>query len=154
MISCGMKVPEPRGPGGFLSRSFRKLICAILQCVMNPRIKAIVANDGVSPKTVDAKITMSPNGWVAIIDLTAAGAGGGGGGGYMGTYDNTKSYSSGQTVRVATPATIAGVSVPAGYYGLPPGFSVPANGTGNQIPQYPEPTSGTVYWHALVVYCQ
>lgn len=78
----------------------------------------------------------------------------GGGGGYMGNYDNSKSYSSGQTVRVVTPTTIGGVSVAAGLYGVPPGVSVPASGTGNQIPQYPEPTSGTVYWHALVTYCQ
>ena len=80
-------------------------------------------------------------------------------GGYMGTYDNTKSYASGQTVRVVTPTTIAGVSVPAGLFAVPPGVSVPANGTGFQIPQYPEPSTFTtppndkVYWHALGIYC-
>ena len=83
----------------------------------------------------------------------------GGGGGYQGTYDNTKSYSAGDIVRVLATETISGVVVAIGLYGVPPEVSVPGNGTGYQIPQYPEPTefsaspNDKVYWHALVLYC-
>src|ERR1039457_2509898 len=73
----GMIVPEPKGPGGFLARSFRKLVCQILTCLMNINVKAIIANDGVSPNTVDAKVTYSPSGVTAELDLTTIVAGSG-----------------------------------------------------------------------------
>ena len=79
---------------------------------------------------------------------------GGGVGSYKGEYDSTKSYSSGDTFSVAVATTIAGISVPAGLYGVPPAGtdslgtwagSVPANPIGNQVPQDPLPLSGTLY---------
>ena len=82
-----------------------------------------------------------------------------GGGGYMGEHDETKAYAGGQTVRVSTPKTVAGVNIGAGLYGVPPGVSVPAGATGYQLPQDPEPTAFSaspndkVYWHVLVRYC-
>jgi len=70
-FSSGMLVPPPKGPGGFISKSFRELICGICQCVMNLNIKAIIANDGVSPTTVDAKMDYALNGVTAVLDLSA-----------------------------------------------------------------------------------
>lgn len=36
----------------------------------------------------------------------------------------------------------------AGFYIC--AVDVPVNGTANQIPQYPEPASGTIYWYSMV----
>ena len=74
-----------------------------------------------------------------------------GAGGYMGEYDQTKSYSAGQTFSVAVPTVIAGIAVAAGLYGVPPAGTdalgtwagnVPANPTGNAVPQDPLPAVG------------
>ena len=72
--------------------------------------------------------------------------------GFMGEYDQTKSYYAGQTFLISSATVIAGIAVIAGYYGVPPagtdvlsnpwtGF-VPANPTGNAVPQSPLPTLG------------
>jgi len=114
---------------------------------------------GYFPLKGDGNIIVQFQQGVYRISSKTSPANGTSAGGYMGEYDNTKAYSAGQTVRVSVPTTIAGVSVPAGLFGVPPGVSVPANGTGFQIPQFPEPTTFTaspndkVYWHALVTYC-
>ena len=75
-----------------------------------------------------------------------------GGGGFMGEYDQTKSYTAGQTFLISTATTIAGVAVIAGYYGVPPAGTdvnglpwtgnVPAGPTGNAVPQSPLPSLG------------
>ena len=70
----------------------------------------------------------------------------------MGEYDQTKVYFAGQTFLISTATTIAGIAVIAGYYGVPPagvdvlgnlyaGY-VPANPTGNAVPQSPLPAIG------------
>lgn len=75
-----------------------------------------------------------------------------GGGGFMGEYDQNQSYDAGDTFIVSVATTIAGIAVIAGYYGVPPagddvnglpwsGF-VPANPTGNAVPQSPLPSLG------------
>ncbi|MDE2096171.1 MAG: hypothetical protein KGL39_02925 [Patescibacteria group bacterium] len=91
-----------------------------------------------------------------------------GGGGFMGEYDKTKAYSSGQTFMVSTPTTIAGIAVAAGLYGVPPAGTdvlgrpwygyVPANPTGNAVPQYPLPSLGAApndkyYANLIFGYC-
>jgi hypothetical protein len=72
---------------------------------------------------------------------------GGGGGNYAGTYSNASAYSAGQIVRVQSSAAIGGVTPTIGVYGCI--NSVPGSGTVNQVPQYPEPSSGTVYWQLI-----
>jgi hypothetical protein len=72
---------------------------------------------------------------------------GGGGGNYAGTYSNASAYSAGQIVRVQSSAAVGGVTPTIGVYGCI--NSVPGSGTGNQVPQYPEPGSGTVYWQLI-----
>jgi len=72
---------------------------------------------------------------------------GGGGGNYAGTWSYTTSYTAGQIVRVESTATIGGVTPTLGVYGCI--STVPASGAGNEIPQYPEPTSGTKYWQLI-----
>jgi hypothetical protein len=72
---------------------------------------------------------------------------GSGGGTYAGTYVNANAYSVGQIVRVQSTTTVGGVTPTLGVFGCV--AAVPALGSGNQVPQYPEPTSGTVYWHLL-----
>ena len=59
----------------------------------------------------------------------------------FGAYNNAISWSAGTFTRVQTPI---GTTTPVGIYLCI--NAVPANGTGNMIPQYPEPTTGTVYW--------
>ena len=80
-------------------------------------------------------------------------SGGISGGGFQGEYDPTKAYAAGDTFLVSSAQTIAGINVIAGYYGVPPatnadvlgnpwaGF-VPANPTGNAVPQSPLPSLG------------
>ena len=151
----GQRFTVPENPGIFIGKEWRGRIVDILNCFLNPTIKVKTVNSK-DKQTIltDSVLTMDQFGWTATIDLTNAGVGNGaGGGGYMGNYSNATAYSTGQTVRVLTATTISGVAVAAGFYGVPPGITVPAGGTGNQIPQFPEPTSGTVYWHLIVQYC-
>jgi len=71
------------------------------------------------------------------------------GGGFRGEYDPTKSYQAGETFLISVATTIDGIDVIAGYYGVPPAGtdvnglpwagSVPANPTGNAVPQSPLP---------------
>ena len=150
----GQTVTAPTNPGEWIGKSWRTRISTILTCLLKPTITQRV-DDGTGLITsLDAEIKMGPTGYSVLLPIVAkAGATPGGGGGYMGNYANATAYTTGQTVRVLTATTISGVSVAAGYYGVPPGITVPASGTGNQIPQFPEPTSGTVYWHLIVQYC-
>jgi hypothetical protein len=68
------------------------------------------------------------------------------GGTFADFYDNTLAYAAGSVVQILTTTTIGGVTILPGTYVLRQGLSVPANGTGNQVPQYPYPVSGTTYW--------
>ncbi|MDE2103928.1 MAG: hypothetical protein KGL39_42220 [Patescibacteria group bacterium] len=73
-------------------------------------------------------------------------------GGFTGEYDQSKRYSSGQTFLISSGAVIAGITVVAGYYGVPPAGDdvnglpwsgyVPASPTGNAVPQSPLPSIG------------
>ena len=73
----------------------------------------------------------------------------GAGGGNAEFYDNTHAYNAGDIVQVLTTKTVGGVTILPGTYVVIKGLSVPANGTGNQVPQYPYPVSGTIYWMCL-----
>ena len=66
--------------------------------------------------------------------------------GYQGTYSNDKAYAQGAIVRVETVLTVEAVHTTVGVFGCVQ--AVPANGTGNQVPQWPEPLSN-VFWHLL-----
>lgn len=59
-------------------------------------------------------------------------------------YNNAHSYNVRDLVFVFTLTTIGGVTIQPGIYICI--TAVPANGTGNQIPQFPLPATGTVYW--------
>lgn len=62
-------------------------------------------------------------------------------------YNNSHAYPAGSIVQVTSATTISSVVVYPGTYLCI--AAVPASGAGNQIPQYPVPTSGTVYWFCL-----
>ena len=55
-------------------------------------------------------------------------------------------YNGGNIVYVPNQFTLNGVNVLPGTYGLISGLSTPTNPTGNQVPQIPAPSSGTIYW--------
>lgn len=63
-------------------------------------------------------------------------------------YDTTggTAYSGGTIAFVQSQFSLNGVTVLPGTYGLISSQSTPVNPTGNQIPQIPVPSSGTVYW--------
>lgn len=75
-----------------------------------------------------------------------------GGSGFQGEYDTAQTYTAGQTFLISSATTIDGISVVAGFYGVPPegvdvnglpwsGF-VPASPTANAVPQSPLPSLG------------
>lgn len=70
-----------------------------------------------------------------------------GGGFSWSIYDNTQAYYAGNVIRVATAATFSGTTSVVGTYVCV--VNVPANGTGNNVPTFPEPTSGTIHWRCL-----
>lgn len=89
-------------------------------------------------------------------------------GGFMGEYDQTKIYSAGKTFMVSSPLTIDSIAVAPGYYGVPPAGtdvnglpwagSVPANPTGNAVPQSPLPALGAApndkfYAKLIIPFC-
>jgi hypothetical protein len=88
-------------------------------------------------------------------------------GSFKGEYDQTKSYSAGDTFIISENVTIATIEAVAGYYGVPPAGTdskgtwagnVPANPTGNAVPQHPLPTVGAdpndkFYARMIVAYC-
>jgi hypothetical protein len=55
----------------------------------------------------------------------------------------------GSIVFVFTTVTVSGVTITPGTYACI--NAVPANGTANQIPQFPLPTSGAVYWYCIAL---
>jgi hypothetical protein len=70
----------------------------------------------------------------------------GGGGGTAEVYNNAHAYAVGSIVLVPTNQTIASIGVQAGWYVC---FVAVTIGTGNQVPQFPVPTTGTVYWQFI-----
>jgi hypothetical protein len=62
-------------------------------------------------------------------------------------YNNAHAYPVGSIVFVFSAMTVGGIAILPGVYASI--VSVPANGSVNQIPQYPLPASGTVYWYAI-----
>jgi hypothetical protein len=86
--------------------------------------------------------TNSASAWTAI-------GGSGGGGGYAGTYTNATAYSVGNIVRVETTATSSGTTATLGVFGCI--NATTANAGGNEVPQFPEPTTGTKYWQLIAL---
>jgi hypothetical protein len=64
-------------------------------------------------------------------------------------YNNSNSYQPGQFVYQNTQITVGGVTVAPGRYACL--VAVPASGGGNYVPQFPLPTSGTIYWDCLAL---
>lgn len=58
-------------------------------------------------------------------------------------YNNSNSYNAGAIVVVQTNQSIGGVTLTPGTYGAMQ--YVPANGTGNNVPQFPMPASNPVW---------
>ena len=79
--------------------------------------------------------------WAQIGDGTIAA------GNYGGTYNNGNAYKNGTIVRVQSATVYNGVAATIGVFGCV--VDCPAGGTGNQIPQFPEPTTGTIYWQLI-----
>ncbi len=69
------------------------------------------------------------------------------GGGSITIFDPAVSYPLNAQVIVLNTITIASVVIMAGTYACLTALTGP--GTGNQLPQYPEPTSGTIYWYLV-----
>jgi hypothetical protein len=90
-----------------------------------------------------------------------------GGGAFLGEYDPTQDYTEGDTFIISENTIIGGISVIAGYYGVPPAGTdaigtwagyIPANPSGNQVPQHPLPAIGAApndkfYGRIIVAYC-
>jgi hypothetical protein len=66
------------------------------------------------------------------------------GGGYMGEYDQTQAYTAGQTFSIGLPATISGVAVLAGLYGVPPAGTDPTGTWAGSLPANPTATTSFV----------
>ena len=71
----------------------------------------------------------------------------GGGSPKFEAYNNAHSYAPGSIVSIFTSVTVSGIVILPGVYLCI--VTVPTSGTANQIPQFPLPTSGTVYWYAI-----
>lgn len=102
--------------------------------------------DGVTDSTgaaVTPCFLLAPS-TVANLPLKVAGGSGGG----FSIYDRSKSYTPGFTVLILTQTTVGGVVLTPGFYMC--AAAVPANGAANQIPQFPEPVIGTIYWYLMV----
>ena len=99
--------------------------------------------------------------------ITATNRAGRTNGTFQGEYDQTKAYGAGDTFIVSEDTTISGITVVAGYYGVPPAGTdaagdwygyVPANPTGNAVPQHPLPAISAApndkyYARLIVAYC-
>jgi hypothetical protein len=62
-------------------------------------------------------------------------------------YNNAHAYPAGSIVQVTGTSTVGGVTIFPGTYLCI--SAVPALASGNQVPQYPVPTTGTVSWFCL-----
>ena len=80
----------------------------------------------------------------------------GGGGAFADFWSGSIAYQAGSIVQVLTTTTYGGITILPGTYVLRQGLSTVATpsvggGTGNQIPQYPYPGSGTIYWICIAM---
>ena len=73
----------------------------------------------------------------------------GGASGIFEQYNNAHAYSIGSIVWEDTATTVGSITVLPGHYLCI--STVPALGTGNQIPQCPMPISGTIYWRPMAM---
>ena len=64
-------------------------------------------------------------------------------------YNNTHAYPVGSIAFVDSATTVGGITILPGVYATING--VPVNGTANQIPQFPLPVSGLVYWRLIAL---
>lgn len=88
-----------------------------------------------------------------MVQLGAGGAAAGGGN-YAGTWNKVNSYKAGQIVRVEAAEAIGGggyatVTSTIGVFGCL--VDCGPNAYTNMVPQYPEPTSGVVYWQLIAL---
>ena len=165
----GFRYNPPDNPGAFIGKTWRTRICTALTCLMNPRYTVPYYDaDGNFVEFRDAVVKMTGMGSVIQMPGMIDPASGGGGGGFMGEYDQTIRYVAGETFVISGATTIAGIVVDAGYYGVPPAGTdslsrvwageVPANPTGNAVPQAPLPTIGAApndkfYAMPIVIFC-
>lgn len=75
----------------------------------------------------------------------------GGGTVFADFYDTTggTAYTAGAVVQVLTAVTLSGITILPGTYVLRQGLTTPTGPTANQIPQYPYPATGTIYWMCI-----
>lgn len=76
---------------------------------------------------------------------------GNGGGGSFGIYNQAYAYQPGTIVRVTGSVLYGSIVTTPGTYFC--NFAVPGGGAanGNMIPQWPEPTTGQIYWYMLAL---
>ena len=73
----GAQIDPPDNPGTWIGKLWRAKICAILTCLLKPRLVIPIDNGNGIPVPQDAVITMGRNGWTAVFPaLAAAGASG------------------------------------------------------------------------------
>jgi hypothetical protein len=77
----GQVLTPPSGPGAWIGKFWRTLICKRLTMLQNPNIIVMIEDAGGIAKPVAAKIVMGPNSWTAILPHVAAAVSSGGGGG-------------------------------------------------------------------------
>lgn len=157
----------------FGKKSIREALVEMLNCFYSPKISVKTrASDGTSTIISPCKITMGPTGWVAEIDMTSGSISFGGG--YVEEYDDTHAYTAGNMFKISAARVVAGITLVPGLYAVPVAGTdrrglkwagyVPANPTGNQVPQYvygnPNflPTLGAspndqYYAECVVAYC-
>lgn len=73
----------------------------------------------------------------------------GGGGGSFAFWTLGNAYAVGATVQVQTQTVVGGVTVTPGTYGCM--VAVDESSSGNKLPQYPYPATGTVYWMLIAL---
>lgn len=86
------------------------------------------------------------------VDLATGSRGASGGDNAAKSPVGASAYAAGQIVRVESSAMVGGVTPMVGVYGCI--AAVPPNGTGPAVPQFPEPTTGTVYWQLIAFAAQ
>lgn len=67
----------------------------------------------------------------------------------VGPYNNSLAYSPGSIVLVLSTITVGSITILPGTYVC--AVATVGGATGNQIPQYPLPTSGTIYWYNIAL---
>ncbi|HEY1663639.1 MAG TPA: hypothetical protein VGI03_14570 [Verrucomicrobiae bacterium] len=88
--------------------------------------------------------------WKQISGATQSG-----GAGAFGIYSSQSVYNPGSVVRVVTQQIVNGVTTTPGTYFCNVAVTVKAPGPvptiANMVPQFPEPTQGTIYWYLIAL---